>query len=95
MHNQPKKQTFLEKTERIPVVRNVVSYTHRNMGILIGLAVLCVFLSVATKTFATSSNIINILRQITTNVCLTIGIMMAILLGGIDLTRGAIIALSG
>ena len=36
MHNQPKKQTFLEKTERIPVVRNVVSYTHRNMGILIG-----------------------------------------------------------
>lgn len=95
MHNQPKKQTFLEKTERIPVVRNVVSYTHRNTGILIGLAVLCVFLSVATKTFATSSNIINILRQITTNVCLTIGIMMAILLGGIDLTGGAIIALSG
>lgn len=86
---------LLQRARGVPVLGNVVAYGQRNLGILCGFVVLCGFLSIATNTFATSNNIINILRQITTNVCLTIGIMMAILLGGIDLTGGAIIALSG
>ena len=95
MRDQQPKNSFYSRTQSIPVVRGVAAYAHRNLGILCGLIALCVFLSVSTTTFATSGNILNILRQITTNVCLTIGIMMAILLGGIDLTGGAIIALSG
>ena len=83
------------KTRRVPALGGITTYVQRNLGILSGLIALCVVLSLVTTTFATSNNIINILRQITTNVCLTIGIMMAILLGGIDLTGGAIIALSG
>ena len=95
MRDQQPKNSFYSRTQSIPVVRGVAAYAHRNLGILCGLIALCIFLSVSTTTFATSGNILNILRQITTNVCLTIGIMMAILLGGIDLTGGAIIALSG
>ena len=95
MRDQQPKNSFYSRTQCIPVVRGVAAYAHRNLGILCGLIALCIFLSVSTTTFATSGNILNILRQITTNVCLTIGIMMAILLGGIDLTGGAIIALSG
>ena len=94
MNNGNHKKNFFQKASEIPVLGGVVSYVNRNLGILIGLFVLCTFLSFATKTFATRVNIINILRQITTNVCLTVGIMMAILLGGIDLSGGAIIALA-
>ncbi|MDO4345093.1 MAG: ABC transporter permease [Eubacteriales bacterium] len=83
------------KSQQIPVLRNITSYVYRNTGILVGLVILCLFLSFGTETFATQTNIINILRQISTNVCLTVGIMLAILLGGIDLTGGAVIALSG
>lgn len=95
MSTEKERKTFYERTQGIPVVKSIAAYISRNLGILIGLVILCTFLSFATKTFATKVNIINILRQITTNVCLTVGIMMAILLGGIDLTGGAIIALSG
>lgn len=90
-----KQSQLYQRSLQVPVLGNITAYVQRNAGILVGLVVLSVFLSVATETFATSTNIINILRQITTNVCLTIGIMMAILLAGIDLTGGAIIALSG
>lgn len=95
MREEEKKNGLYQKAMQIPVLRGVISWILRNAGILTGLLVLCVFLSFSTTTFATKTNIINILRQITTNVCLTVGIMMAILLGGIDLTGGAIIALSG
>lgn len=88
-------KNLYQKALQIPVLRSVLAWMFRNAGILAGLVVLCVFLSFGTATFATKTNIINILRQITTNVCLTVGIMMAILLGGIDLTGGAIFALSG
>ena len=95
MRDQKKKNSLYSRLQGVPVIGGVSEYVHRNLGILCGLVALCIFLTVATSTFATSNNILNILRQITTNVCLTIGIMMAILLGGIDLTGGAIIALSG
>lgn len=95
MRNDNRKPSMFQRAQQFPVVRGVSGYVHRNLGILCGLVALCIFLTFSTKTFATQINIMNILRQITTNVCLTIGIMMAILLGGIDLTGGAIIALSG
>ena len=60
--------------------------------------VLCVFLSVFPKTsgsFFTRQNIFNVLRQISTNLFLACGMTMVIILGGIDLSVGSIIALSG
>jgi len=66
-----------------------------NLGILIGLAVLCIALTILTDRFATSTNFFNIVRQITINLYLAIGMTFVILLGRIDLSVGAILAVSG
>lgn len=65
------------------------------LGILIALLVMCVFLSIATDSFLATTNIFNVLRQIAVNVFLACGMTMVIILGGIDLSVGAVIALSG
>ncbi|MGD1816112.1 MAG: ABC transporter permease [Pleomorphochaeta sp.] len=76
--------------------------THRffkeNLGILVAFVVLYLFLSVypvTSRAFLTSRNMFNVLRQISTNLYLACGMTMVIILGGIDLSVGSIIALSG
>lgn len=64
-------------------------------GILIALAVMFILLSITTRSFLTPKNLFNVLRQIAVNVFLACGMTMVIILGGIDLSVGAIIALSG
>lgn len=73
-------------------------FVMENMGIMIALCALCVFLSVfpvTSSSFLTSKNLFNVLRQISTNMLLACGMTMVIILGGIDLSVGSIIALSG
>jgi ribose transport system permease protein len=52
-------------------------------------------LSLATPKFLTVDNGLNILRQISVNLCLSIGLTLVIIVGGIDLSVGAVLALSG
>lgn len=69
-----------------------------NLGIIIAFIVLYVFLAVyppTTRAFLTSRNMFNVLRQISTNLYLACGMTMVIILGGIDLSVGSTIALSG
>ncbi len=73
-------------------------YLRENMGIIIAFAVLYAFLSinpVTSHAFFKSQNMFNVLRQISTNLYLACGMTMVIILGGIDLSVGSIIALSG
>ena len=73
-------------------------YFKNNTGIIVAFLILCIFLSVnpATKdSFFTTKNLFNVLRQISTNLYLACGMTMVIILGGIDLSVGSIIALSG
>lgn len=59
---------------------------------------MCIFLAVfpaTSSSFLTPKNLFNILRQISTNMLLACGMTMVIILGGIDLSVGSIIALSG
>lgn len=62
---------------------------------LLALAVLVVVLSFASDRFLTSENILNVLRQISVNLTVSIGMTMIILTGGIDLSIGSVVALSG
>src|SRR5882762_5360973 len=62
---------------------------------LIALAVMVGFLSVKAENFLTVANERNILLQISVNLCLSIGMTLIILTGGIDLSVGAILALAG
>lgn len=66
-----------------------------NFGILVGLGILCVGLTVMTDKFATVTNFFNIVRQITINLYLACGMTFVILLGGIDLSVGSVIAVTG
>src|SRR5487761_2350130 len=62
---------------------------------LIALAVMVVALSVLSDKFLTFANERNILLQISVNLCLSIGMTLIILTGGIDLSVGAMLALAG
>ncbi|MGL6199368.1 MAG: ABC transporter permease [Lachnospiraceae bacterium] len=73
-------------------------YLKENLGIIIAFLVLCIFLTVnpiTSDSFFTQKNLFNVLRQISTNLYLACGMTMVIILGGIDLSVGSIIALSG
>jgi ribose transport system permease protein len=64
-------------------------------GPLIGLVLLCVVLAVSTDTFLTIRNILNVLDQVTVLGIMAIGMTLVILIGGIDLSVGSILALAG
>lgn len=62
---------------------------------LLALLVMVVGLSLASEKFLTLANWQNIFLQISVNLCLSIGMTLIILMGGIDLSVGAILGLSG
>lgn len=73
----------------------VVNFIQRNAGILIGLAALFIFLSVATNSFLSTSNMLQVLRQICINGLLAFGMTFVLIIGGIDLTVGSVVGISG
>ena len=89
------KVKFLEKWEDHWLLGPIVTYFRTNIGILAAFAIMFIGLAIATPNFLTAGNWINVLRQITTNANLAIGVMAAIIINGIDLSGGATIALSG
>ncbi len=82
----------------IRIKKSVVNYLKDNVGIIIALVAMCIFLIVfptTRTTFLTQKNIFNILRQNASNLFLATGMTMVIILGGIELSVGSVIALSG
>lgn len=80
------------------ITQNIKDYVKVNLGILIAFAVIYIFLAINPSTseaFLTRQNMFNVLRQVSTNLYLACGMTMVIILGGIDLSVGSIIALSG
>ena len=65
------------------------------MSTLLALALMVLALSLLSDRFFTADNGWNILRQISVNLCLSVGMTLVILSGGIDLSCGAILALAG
>ncbi|MEZ6153720.1 MAG: ribose ABC transporter permease [Pirellulaceae bacterium] len=59
------------------------------------LVLMVVAMSLLSDRFLTTANGWNIMRQISVNVCLSIGMTMIIIAGGIDLSVGSILALAG
>ena len=64
------------------------------VGPFIGLIALCLFLSFSSDTFLTLRNILNVMDQITVIGVMALGMTLVILLGGIDLSVGSVLALS-
>ena len=79
-------------------MKSIKKYLRDNLGIILALVAMILFLYVYPKThntFLTTNNIFNVLRQSATNLMLACGMTMVIILGGIDLSVGSIIAMSG
>jgi ribose transport system permease protein len=62
---------------------------------VLALALMVFALAVSTDKFLTVDNSLNVLRQICVNLCLSIGMTIIILSGGIDLSVGSMLALAG
>ena len=65
----------------------------RDAGTLIGMIVIVIIFSFLTPYFLTSRNLINVLKQSSINACISVGMTMVIISGGIDLSVGSIAAL--
>lgn len=65
------------------------------LGIVIALAALCLDLAIASPVFLTVSNFLNVFQQISINFVVAVGMTFVIISGGIDLSVGSNIALSG
>lgn len=66
--------------------------TYMLIFIVIGLGIV---LSIVSRNFLTTTNLLNVIRQIAINGILAIGMTIVCLTGGIDLSVGSIVAFSG
>jgi len=62
---------------------------------LIALFLLCLGLSILSDKFLSVSNLWNVMRQISVNICISTGMTLIVLTAGIDLSVGSILALCG
>ncbi|ATF37101.1 ABC transporter permease [Burkholderia thailandensis] len=62
---------------------------------LVGLVAVCVAMMFASDSFLSAANLENVLRQVSINAIIGVGMTCVILTGGIDLSVGSVMALSG
>jgi ribose transport system permease protein len=62
---------------------------------IIVLLLMCIALSILSDKFLTVDNTWNVMRQISVNIVISVGMTLVILTGGIDLSVGSILALCG
>jgi ribose transport system permease protein len=88
-------QTLPLRKKNVLISNPLARFGRENLGIIVGLLAICVILTAMTPSFLTKTNILNVLRQVSMNLYVACGMTMVIILGGIDLSVGSIIALSG
>ncbi len=66
-----------------------------SLGPLLALIVLVIVVTILNPNFIAPNNLLNLLRQISINALIAFGMSFVILTGGIDLSVGSILALSG
>ena len=74
-------------------IKKIVHLLLQEAGIGVALLVCCIFFACASEHFASMSNFTNILTQISINTVIAAGMTFVILLGGIDLSVGSVLAL--
>lgn len=65
----------------------------QRMGSLLGLLLICIILTFLSDNFLTVNNLLNVLRQVSINALIALGMTYVILTGGIDLSVGSTLAL--
>ncbi len=67
----------------------------QKIGPFIGLLLIVAVISIMSPNFLTLHNLLNVLRQVSINALIAFGMTFVILTGGIDLSVGSILALTG
>ncbi|MEY3109646.1 MAG: hypothetical protein RL079_331 [Verrucomicrobiota bacterium] len=67
---------------------------HR-FGLLLVILLVGLFLSLSTDSFMSVANLTNVARQVSINGILAVGVTFVLLTGGVDLSLGSVVALSG
>lgn len=78
------------KTNSAGLVKSLMKFK-----VFFAFILICVLLSVSTPNFLTLQNLIIVLRQISLNGILAVAVTFVIIAGGIDLSLGSVVALSG
>lgn len=73
----------------------IKTFISDNRNILISLFILITISTFVSDTFLSMNNIVNIMGQLSTNMLLTFSLAIVIILGGIDLSVGPVVASSG
>ena len=76
-----------------PLYRKGMNLIQR-FGLLLVIIILSALMSIVRPVFLTSGNLVNVLRQVSMNGILAVGITFVILTGGIDLSVGAVVAVT-
>ncbi|SHI06444.1 ribose transport system permease protein [Clostridium collagenovorans DSM 3089] len=87
-----KESQAMEKTKsnKIDFKELIIKYKS-----LVGLILLVVVVSILSPAFLSTKNILNVLKQTSVNAIIAAGMTFVILTGGIDLSVGSILAISG
>lgn len=83
----------INKAVRMP--GKASAYLKRNIGTIIGLFLLILIVSISTPKFLTPSNLLNLLKSNSVNAIICCGMLMAILMGEIDISVGSTVGLTG
>lgn len=72
----------------------MLQYFRRNIGILIGLIVMCIIITIIQPRFIQGKNLLNIVRSVSITGILGFGMTLCIIINGIDLSQGSVVGLS-
>jgi ribose/xylose/arabinose/galactoside ABC-type transport system permease subunit len=82
-------------TPPLAPIRRLDRTSKANLAFAVAVVALVVFASLATDTFLTERNLVSVSRQFVTNGFLSLGMLLVILTGGIDLSVGSVVAFAG
>jgi len=82
------------KKEKVSLVERFFILWDR-IGILLAFIVVCILFGILTPVFFNPLNILNVIRQVSIIGVIAVGMTFVILLGGIDLSVGSVVAFTG
>ncbi|HUI73204.1 MAG TPA: ABC transporter permease [Spirochaetia bacterium] len=93
MENVPKSLQTARANPLAPTIRRALA--NREVGVLLAFLVLVIVMSLASRYFLRPLNIFNVLRGMSTIAIMCVGVTMVIITGGIDLSVGSLLAVTG
>lgn len=85
----------MNNSETQPKQKFNFAQAYAKIGPLAALLILIILVAIMNRSFLNISNLMNLLQQVSINALIAFGMQFVILTGGIDLSVGAILALSG